>query len=103
MELIVFLSISKFVVNNELDAAVSGAFRKRPRLVDSAPGFIRMATATNDLDAKELWLHTWWHDAASFDAWHRGHSFQAAHLGIPKGLKLDPARTELFRLKVFAE
>lgn len=98
-----FLSVSRFTVANDLDEAVREAFRNRPHQVDSAPGFIRMEVANPGTDPKDFWLLTWWRDAASFDAWHRSHAYRESHAGMPKGLKLDPARTEMIHLEVFAE
>jgi heme-degrading monooxygenase HmoA len=98
----VFLSISRFAVAGNHDDAVLDAFRERPHLVDGAPGFIRMEVANPCDDAKEFWLLTWWQDEASFRAWHRSHAYHASHLGMPKGLKLEPGRTEILCLEVFA-
>ena len=97
-----FLSVSRFAVANGLDDAVRDAFRERPHLVDSVPGFIRMEVANPCDDAKEFWLLTWWQDEDSFNTWHRSHAYHASHQGIPKGLKLDPARTAMMRFEVFA-
>ena len=98
-----FLAVSRFMVANELDAAVREAFANRPHKVDAAPGFIRMEVASPTDDPKEFWLLTYWQDEASFDAWHGSHLYRDAHQGIPKGLKLDPAGTRLMRLSVFAK
>ncbi len=97
-----FLSVSHFTVANDLDGKVREAFCQRPHLVDDAPGFIRMEVANPCDDAKEFWLLTWWKDEASFATWHRSHAYKEAHLGIPKGLKLDPAKTRVMGFEVFA-
>ena len=97
-----FLSVSRFAVANEHDAAVRDAFPARPHLVDASTGFIRMEVANPCDDAKEFWLLTWWRDEACFDAWHHSHGYRASHAGIPKGLKLARGRTERLRLDVFA-
>jgi len=44
---------------------------------------------------EELWLITFWADEASFDAWHHSHLYRESHDGIPKGLKLVPAETQI--------
>lgn len=98
-----FLSVSRFTVANDLDEAVRDAFRNRPHMVDSAPGFIRMEVANSSDNPKDFWLLTWWQDDDSFNAWHRSHAYQESHRDIPKGLKLDPSQTSLIGLKVFAE
>ena len=46
-------------------------------------------------DRDEFWLLTWWHDEASFREWHHGHLYRESHHGIPRGLKLDAAATQL--------
>ncbi|MDI6745741.1 MAG: antibiotic biosynthesis monooxygenase [Rhodocyclaceae bacterium] len=97
-----FLSVSRFAVANDLDEAVRAAFRQRPHQVDTVPGFIRMEVANPSGDPKEFWLLTWWQDEASFSAWHHSHAYHASHAGIPKGLKLEPGRTQMLRLEVFA-
>lgn len=97
-----FLSVSRFAVANGLDDAVRTAFRERPHLVESAPGFIRMEVANPCEDDKEFWLLTWWQDEASFNAWHHSHAYHASLAGIPKGLKLDPERTVMMRFDVVA-
>ena len=97
-----FLFVSSFTVANALDDATRNAFLERPHLVDDAAGFIRMEVANPCDDAKEFWLLTWWQDEASFNSWHRSHIHHASHAGIPKGLKLVPARTKMMRFDVFA-
>lgn len=71
------------------------AFRARPHLVDDASGFLRMDVLTPDDDDAEFWLVTYWDSEESFRSWHRSHLYRESHEGIPKGLKLDPAATEL--------
>lgn len=78
-----------------MEAAVAAAFRERPHLVDSAPGFVRMDVLSPAEDASEFWLVTYWTDEASFREWHGSHAYRDSHAGIPTGLKLDPAATEL--------
>jgi len=97
-----FLAISRFSVANGLDDEVRQAFRTRPHRVDEAPGFLRMEVANPIGDPAEFWLLTWWQDEASFHAWHRSHAYHESHQGIPKGLKLDPARTEIMHFEVVA-
>ena len=98
-----FLSVSRFVVANDLDEAVREAFRNRLHLVDTVTGFVRMEVANTIDNPKDFWLLTWWQDEESFSTWHRSHAYQESHQGMPKGLKLDPAQTSLIRLEVFAE
>lgn len=98
-----FLAISRFAVANGMDKEVRDAFRLRPHLVDSANGFIRMEVANPTDDKQEFWLLTWWHEEQNFHDWHRGHTYHDSHAGIPKGLKLDPKRTKITHLEVFAQ
>ena len=90
-----YVSISRFRVRNGMEGEVAEAFRARPHRVDDAPGFVRMEVLSPADDAAEFWLVTYWSDEESFRAWHRGHAFRESHAFIPKGLKLDPAATEL--------
>ena len=90
-----YVSISRFRVRNGMEGDVADAFRERPHLVDDAPGFVRMDVLSPSEDASEFWLVTYWTDEESFRAWHHGHTFRESHGGIPKGLKLDAAATEL--------
>jgi heme oxygenase (mycobilin-producing) len=87
------LVISTFKVSNGMEAAVRQAFLDRPRLVDDAPGFLGMEVAVDSRDASVFHLLTRWTDEASFQSWHSGPVHKLAHLGIPKGLKLDPSQT----------
>lgn len=98
-----FLAVSRFAVANGLSDEVRAAFIARPHRVDQAPGFVRMEVANPTNDASEFWLFTWWEDSASFDAWHRSHAYHEAHAGIPKGLKLDPGRTQMLRFDICAQ
>jgi heme oxygenase (mycobilin-producing) len=90
-----FLALSKFRVANGLAAEVRAAFVDRPRLVDGTPGFFRMEVVSPIEAPEEFWLLTWWTDEVSFRAWHRSHLYRDSHAGIPRGLKLDPAATEI--------
>lgn len=90
-----YVSISRFRVRNGMEAEVAAAFRERPHLVDTTPGFVKMEVLSPAEDAAEFWLITYWTDEASFREWHRSHQFRDSHAGIPKGLKLDPRATEL--------
>lgn len=98
-----FLAISCFSVSNDLDDSVRAAFQRRPHKVDEASGFIRMEVANPSDNPKEFWLLTWWRDVASFQAWHKSHAYRDSHVGIPKGLKLDPAATRIMHFEVFAQ
>ena len=90
-----FLAVSKFKVANGMSEEVRAAFAARPHLVDDAPGFVRMEVFRPVDDHDEFWLLTWWRDEASFREWHHGHLYRDSHKGIPRGLKLDPAATQL--------
>lgn len=90
-----YVSISRFRVNNGMEAEVAEAFRARPHVVDGTPGFVRMDVLSPAGDEAEFWLVTFWTDEASFREWHHGHTFRESHSAIPKGLKLDARATEL--------
>lgn len=90
-----FVALSKFVIANDKTAAVKKAFRQRPHLVDDQPGFVRMEVFSPLDRPEEIWLVTYWTDAASFKLWHHSHLYHESHQGIPKGLKLVPGEQEI--------
>lgn len=94
-----FVALSKFVVANDKTAEVKEAFRNRPHLVDGQPGFVRMDVFSPLERPEEIWLVTFWTDAASFDLWHHSHLYHDSHKGIPKGLKLVPGETSIRRFE----
>lgn len=98
-----FLAISRFAVANAMGEEVRQAFCFRPHLVDSAPGFIRMEVANPAGNDQEFWLMTWWREEQDFQAWHRSHAYRDSHVGMPKGLKLDPERTTMMYFQVVAQ
>lgn len=97
-----YVSISRFRVRNGMEDDVAAAFRGRPHLVDDARGFVRMDVLSPSDDGSEFWLVTYWTDEASFREWHRSHEFRDSHSYIPRGLKLDPAATELRSFRYIA-
>jgi len=90
-----FVALSRFTVANGMVAEVQEAFRRRPHLVDGAPGFLRMEVMSPVERSEEFWLITYWTDRQSFEIWHRSHMYHESHRGIPKGLKLVPAETSV--------
>ena len=90
-----FVAISQFVVANGLTDEVKEAFRSRPHLVDSAPGFMRMEVISPRDEPDAIWLLTYWSDEQSYREWHRSHLYRESHVGIPKGLKLVPGRNQV--------
>lgn len=88
-------AISRFKVANGMEQSVQEAFRNRPRLVESAPGFLGLETFTLRSDETVFYLVTRWTDAPSFHTWHKSPGHHKSHKLIPKGLKLDPTFTQL--------
>ena len=86
-----------------MEEEVRLAFRSRPHLVDSAPGFRRMEVLRPLDKPEEFWLMTWWTDEASYAAWHESHDYHASHAGIPKGLKLVQGSVEIRRLEMISD
>ena len=103
MEDPIFVALSRFTIRNAMDQAVREAFQSRPHLVDSVPGFVDMQVMSPVENPAEIWLVTRWTDQASYQSWHRSHSYHESHGGIPKGLKLVPKSTEIRLFNVFAE
>ena len=90
-----FIALSQFTVANDMTEQVKDAFTNRPRLVDEAPGFLRLEVISPLDDKDEIWLLTYWRDEDSFKAWHHSHLYHDSHKEIPKGLKLVPKSARL--------
>jgi len=82
-----FTAISIFEVRNNLEEEVKAAFQNRPKLVDSAEGFVGLNVLSPKENPAEFWLITHWETEEHFHHWHKHHK-SASHQGIPKGLKL---------------
>lgn len=98
----VFVALSRFRVRNGMSSEVAEAFVFRPHLVNSARGFQRMEVLNPTGRPDEFWLFTWWDDEESFRVWHKSHLYRDSHKGIPKGLKLDPAFTQMMYFESIA-
>ena len=90
-----YVVISRFRVANDMFQEVHEAFINRPRKVDREEGFIRMEVLQPQDVPEEFWLITHWQDRQSWANWYHSHSYKESHQGIPHGLKLDPAETEI--------
>jgi heme-degrading monooxygenase HmoA len=97
-----FVAISQFVVANGATEPVKAAFRDRPRLVDNAPGFVRMSVLTPRESPDEIWLITYWADEQSYRDWHGSDAYRESHAHMPSGLKLLPGRTRILFFDQFA-
>lgn len=89
------LAVSRFKVANGLEGHVARAFVNRPRLVENAEGFLGLEVFTDRSDTTVFYLATRWTTESAFRLWHSSEAHRASHKGIPKGLKLDPAFTQL--------
>jgi heme oxygenase (mycobilin-producing) len=56
-------------VANGMTEQVKEAFRKRPHLVDKAPGYVRMDVMCPKEMPNEFWLTTYWENEESFKVW----------------------------------
>jgi heme-degrading monooxygenase HmoA len=101
--MLMFVALSRFTIANGMSDEVRAAFRERPHLVDSAPGFVAMEVMSPVDVRAEIWLLTRWEDEQSYRAWHHGHTYHESHLGIPKGLKLVRGSAEVLLFEVFAQ
>ena len=90
-----FVAMSRFTIANGMTEPVREAFRCRPRVVEQAPGFVRMDVIGPADHQEEIWLITYWTDEESYRVWHRSHEYHASHAGIPKGLKLVPGSVRI--------
>jgi heme-degrading monooxygenase HmoA len=95
----VILVLSRFRVANGMTEDVQAAFRQRPRLVESAAGFLGIETCQDQTDPSVFYLLTRWSDLSSFRQWHSSDFHQRSNALIPKGLKLDPTQTQLVTLE----
>ena len=93
------IALSRFKVANSLEADVARAFRERPRAVEETPGFLWLEVFVDGRDASIFYLVTRWTDIESFEAWHKSPAHRESHALIPRGLKLDPAWTEVLHLQ----
>jgi len=82
-----FTAISKFEIRNDMEDEVKEAFINRPKLVDSAEGFLGLQVLRPLENQAEFWLITHWETEELFHHWHKHHKSES-HNGIPKGLKL---------------
>ncbi len=90
-----FVALSRFAVANGMTGEVKKAFRSRPHLVEEAEGFVRLDVISPVDAPNELWLITYWRDEECFRKWHHSPRHKESHRGMPRGLKLDPAATEI--------
>jgi heme oxygenase (mycobilin-producing) len=98
-----FVVISQFTIANGMTLQVKEAFKCRPHLVEGSPGFVRLDVISPLENPDEIWLITYWADENSYRAWHRGHTYQVSHRGIPKGLKLIPKQTRIRTFEYVAD
>jgi len=89
------LALSRFKVSNGLEDAVARAFLNRPRLVERSEGFLGLEVFTDSRDASIFFLATRWTTESAFRQWHASDAHHASHRGIPKGLELDAALTQV--------
>ena len=97
-----YVAVSRFRIRNGMSRDVAEAFRNRPHMVESADGFVRLDVISPAEDDSEFWLITYWRDEESFTRWHASHEYRDSHSGIPKGLKLDPAETQVRAFRYIA-
>jgi heme-degrading monooxygenase HmoA len=74
---------------------VEQAFHARPRLVESAPGFLALEILRGLPDPSVFYIYTKWESLAQYQSWHSGPAHRESHVLIPDGLKLDPAYTRV--------
>jgi heme-degrading monooxygenase HmoA len=89
------VAMSRFRVRNRREREVRQAFLNRPRLVDGQAGFLGLEVFQDRADSAIFYLITRWSDLGSFQSWHSGSEHKRSHEGMPEGLKLDSAYTEL--------
>lgn len=90
-----FVSMSSFIIANDMAQEVKEAFINRPHLVDKAPGFLRMEVFTSQENPNEFSLMSYWENEESFKVWYESHKYHDSHSGIPKGVKLVPKSVKI--------
>jgi len=96
----VIVVTSRFRVVNGMEQDVADAFRRRPRRVEQAAGFLGLEVFTEADEPGVFHLVTRWTDRASYEAWHGGAEHKASHALIPKELELDPGATRVTVLEL---
>lgn len=86
--------VSKFEIENGMEAQVKEAFRNRPGLVEQAKGFVKLDVLSPLHNPAEIHLITYWENENDFNHWHQNH-LKESHKDIPKGLKLVSKSWEL--------
>lgn len=82
-----YVSVSRLrVAASESDALVA-AFRRRARLVESAPGFLDLQVWRSDRDPEEVLMVSRWRDRAAFTAYMRSPAHRVSHDRIDSSLK----------------
>jgi heme-degrading monooxygenase HmoA len=92
-------AFSRFEVKNGLEDSVSQAFSSRPRMVEHAGGLRGVKVFTDESDASLFYLSTRSTTQSAFRQWRSNAVRHASHPGIPKGIKLDSAFSQLVVLK----
>jgi signal transduction histidine kinase/heme-degrading monooxygenase HmoA len=92
------LAISRFRVVNGMEEEVAAAFGRRPHAVERASGFLGLEVFRGRSDSAVFYLVTRWSDRRCFQQWHGSEAHRRSHDGIPSGLRLDPAFTEVVEL-----
>lgn len=93
------VALSRFKVANGMGDSVAHAFLDRPRLVEQCEGFLGLEVFTDSNDASVFYLSTRWTSESVFRQWHSSEAHHTSHQFMPKGLKLDPAYTQLVILE----
>lgn len=93
--------ISKFEIENGMEAQVKEAFRSRPGLVEQAKGFVKLDVLSPIHNPAEIHLITYWENENDFNYWHRNH-LKESHKDMPKGLKLVSKSWDLCKFEYIA-
>jgi heme oxygenase (mycobilin-producing) len=97
------VALSRFKVANGQEGSVAHAFLNRPRLPEQPEGFFGMEALADSTEPSIFYLSTRWSTELAFRQWYSSDAYRASHSGIPKGIKLDPACTQLVILKYLCD
>ena len=91
----VFVAMSRFAIDEGIEAEVKAAFRDRLPLVGGAPGLMRLGVPPREGSPGEIRIMTCCRDAGSYREWQRSDVHHNAHWTISNGLVTAPGEATL--------
>ena len=100
-----FVTMNRIPVRAEYQERFEEAFRRRARLVDQMPGFMRNLVLRPKNPEDPYIVLTLWESEAAFLAWTESPAFREGHARstLPKEAFLGPSRLEAFTVILDSE